>query len=41
MLRKEKNRFVINNPNASDFGKYNLKVDYIHRDCTDVCKMSR
>jgi len=32
---------LINNPNASDTGKYNLKVDYIHRDCTDVCKMSR
>ena len=31
VLRKEKNRFVINDSNASNFGKVNLKVDYIHR----------
>lgn len=37
-MRKEKNRFVINDSRASDLGKINLKVDYIHRDCTDICR---
>ena len=32
---------MINDPEASDRGKVNLKVDYIHRDCTDICKMGR
>lgn len=31
VLRKEKNRFVINDSSASNYGKVNLKVDYIHR----------
>jgi superfamily II DNA/RNA helicase len=41
LLCKEKKRFLINDPQASDLGKHNLKVDYIHRDCTSVCLMSR
>lgn len=41
VLRKEKRRFVINDATASDVGKHNLKVDYIHRDCSAVCKMGR
>jgi hypothetical protein len=40
-LRKEKNKFVINDSNASDIGKHNLKVDYIHSLCTATCKMGR
>ena len=41
VLRKEKNRFVINDSSASNFGKVNLKVDYIHRECSAECMMSR
>ena len=37
LLKKEKNKFLINDPQASDRGKNNLKVDYIHRDCTSQC----
>ena len=40
-LKKEKHKFLINNSEASDHGKYNLKVDYIHRDCSAVCMKSR
>ena len=31
ILRKQTNKFVINDSTASDIGKVNLKVDYIHR----------
>jgi superfamily II DNA/RNA helicase len=41
LLKKEKNKFMINDPRAADFGKNNLKVDYIHRDCSSVCIRSR
>lgn len=41
LLRKEKNRFLINDPKAADIGKNNLKVDYIHRDCTASCFKGR
>ena len=31
----------MNDPTASDSGKTNLSVDYIHGKCTNVCKMNR
>jgi hypothetical protein len=34
MIKKEKKRFVTNDATASNSGKYNLKVDYIHGLCT-------
>lgn len=33
----QRNRFLINDPTSSDSGKVNLKVDYIHRECTAEC----
>lgn len=41
LLRKEKNKFLVNDAHASEMGKNNLKVDYIHRDCSSVCIKGR
>lgn len=41
LLRKEKNRFLINDQRASETGKINLAVDYIHGQCSSVCKKGR
>jgi hypothetical protein len=30
IMKKEKNRFMMNDSKASEMGKINLKVDYIH-----------
>jgi hypothetical protein len=30
LLKREKQKFVINDPRASESGKNNLAVDYIH-----------
>lgn len=39
MLKNEKNKFVINNQRASDTGKNNINVNYIHGQCTGICNL--
>ena len=41
LMKKERSRFIINDAYASEKGKNNLKVDYIHRLCTDTCIQGR
>ena len=41
LLASEKRRFLMNDPTASDCGQFNLTVDYIHGQCSDVCRMNR
>jgi superfamily II DNA/RNA helicase len=37
LLKNEKNKFVINNQRASDTGKNNININYIHGRCTAIC----
>ena len=37
LLLKEKNRFVVNDPEASSKNKNNISIDYVHSRC-GVCK---